>query len=241
MDRRTLLLAAGAALLAGCAGGRAREAVSGPTPVPRGTGVPAAPPAAPPAPSAPSSPPAPEPTGPLVSAGRAQQGPVEVRGGPGWVGLDAAYAYVNRTRNDCAQAAVATLLTTTGTWERPDRGGPDRQEQLVRSAPPDVLGGVWGSSPRLVRRMLGAGRTVSGLDGVRTALQQGEPVLVLLDLRPLGRGTGAHWTVVIGLDATHVQVTNLGGGLVRRDAFERAWSGLVPAVSGVARTGLVRA
>lgn len=229
MDRRTLLLAAGAALLAGCAGGRTREAVSGPTPVPTGTGVPVTPT------------PAAEPSGPPVSAGRARQGPVAVGGGPGWVGLPSAYAYANRTRNDCAQAAVATLLTTTGTWERPDRGGPDRQEQLMRTAPPDVLGGVWGSSPRLVRRMLGASRTVTGLEGVRAALSQGEPVLVLLDLRPLGRGTGAHWTVVVGLGDTHVQVTNLGGGLVRRDAFERAWSGLVPAVSGVARTGLVRA
>ncbi len=181
---------------------------------------------------------APAPSGPAVSAGRARQGEVAPAVAPGGVALDGVYAYVNRQVNDCAQAAVATALTTTGAWARP---GVDRQAELMAAAPPDVVGGVWGSSPRLVQRMLGAHTTVTGLDGVRSALEAGSPVLVLLDLGPLGRGRGAHWTVVVGLDDAHVQVTNLGGGLVERGAFERAWNGLVPRVAGMRALGFVPA
>jgi hypothetical protein len=225
VDRRTALTALVVVVLAGCGTQRARQAV--------------APSLSPSPPPAPTPQPAPALSGPAISAGRAAQGPVTVRGGPGWTGLPAAYAYANRSRNDCAQAAVATALTTDGTWARPDRGGADRQAQLFRTSPPDVLGGVWGSSPKLVQTMLGSTRSVRGLDEVQVALHQGEPVLVMLDLSPLGRGAGAHWTVVVAVSAEQVQVTNLGGGLVRRDLFERAWTGLVPSISGVAGVGLL--
>ncbi len=178
--------------------------------------------------------------GPLatpVSAGRSAQGRFVAQ----LPGAPAGYQYVNRTRNDCAQAAVATARTMIGDWAAPDDGGPDRQAQLQAEAPPDVAGGVWGSSPRLVQQMLGSTRTVSGFTGLQAALSNAQPVLVLLDLRPLGRGSGAHWTVVVGLSQDTVQVTNLGGGLVDRAAFAKAWRGLIPRVAGMASQGLLTA
>ncbi len=180
--------------------------------------------------------PSPVPTVPPVSAGRSEQGRFTAQLPGALVG----YQYVNRTRNDCAQAAVATARTMVGDWVAPP-GGPDRQAQLQAEAPPDVAGGVWGSSPRLVQQMLGSTRTVAGFEGLRAALSKGLPVVVLLDLGPLGRGSGAHWTVVTGLSAESVQVTNLGGGLVERAAFARAWRGLVPSVAGMASRGLLTA
>ncbi len=195
--------------------------------------VPSSPSASPVGPSPAPSTPSPVPP---VSAGRSEQGRFSAQ----LPGAVTGYQYVNRTRNDCAQAAVATARTMVGDWVAPP-GGPDRQAQLQTESPPDVAGGVWGSSPRLVQQMLGSTRTVSGFEGLHAVLSKGLPVVVLLDLGPLGRGSGAHWTVVTGLSADSVQVTNLGGGLVDRAAFARAWRGLVPSVAGMASRGLLTA
>ncbi len=176
------------------------------------------------------------PTAPPVTAGTSLQGRFVAQLPDALAG----YQYVNRTRNDCAQAAVATARTMVGDWVAPP-DGPDRQVQLQAEAPPDVAGGVWGSSPRLVQQMLGSTRTVAGFEGLSVALRKSLPVVVLLDLGPLGRGSGAHWTVVTGLSVDNVQVTNLGGGLVDRAAFARAWRGLVPSIAGMASRGLLTA
>ena len=165
-----------------------------------------------------------------------------------FVGLDAIFEYTNGDgtlcRTNCGQAAAATFLTHHGRL-RADAANAHRiMATLERQHPPNVLGGVFGTSRRCVARICAALgvplRQVSGEATLRASLARREPVIVMLGVSA-GRWwrfdlPGGHWMVAYACDASGVYLTNWGR--MSWVEFRCGWNALVPRLIGMRRRGL---
>lgn len=147
-----------------------------------------------------------------------------------YAGLARVFEYVNQdgrlTRWNCGQAAATTLLTHHGNPSASMR-------DIERDYPPDILGGWLGTSRRRVCQICKAHamplREVCGEAALRSCLQQGTPVIVMLAVpagKVLGREVpGGHWMVAYGFDDSSIYLTNWGS--MTWDAFRRGWRSLI--------------
>lgn len=117
------------------------------------------------------------------------------------------------TRNGCAQAAVGTLLDFWQLSEPP-------LDVIYRVFPPDTPFGLLGTSPSRLAAACRAHGLLAAAHAHRDAaeartflmgeLAAGRPVVVLLDLRHLGRRLPAgHYVVAYRADEDAVEVANM--------------------------------
>ena len=165
-----------------------------------------------------------------------------------FVGLGAIFEYTNGdgdlSRTNCGQAAAATFLTHYGRLPADVARAHHVMTFLERRHPPNVLGGVFGTSRRRVARICTVFgvplREVSGEAALRASLARGEPVIVMLGVSA-GRWwrfdlPGGHWMVAYACDANGVYLTNWGK--MSWDEFRHGWDALVPRLIGMRRRGL---
>lgn len=137
-------------------------------------------------------------------------------------------------RNGCAQAAVATLLAH---YDFPE----PRLRDLYARFPPDTPFRLLGTSPRRLAQALAAHglparqishrRAAPARAWLEAELAAGQPVVLLLDLRHLGRRLpGGHYVVAFACDEQEVHVTNMvRAGRHRGPQARVPWSELLPA------------
>ena len=165
-----------------------------------------------------------------------------------FVGLGAIFEYTNGDgtlcRTNCGQAAAATFLTHHGRLPAEAARARRVMTALERCHPPNVVGGVFGTSRRCVAGICAAFgvpvREVSGEATLRASLVRREPVIVMLGVSA-GRWwrfdlPGGHWMVAYACDAGSVYLTNWGK--MSWDEFRRGWGALVPRLIGMRRRGL---
>jgi hypothetical protein len=170
------------------------------------------------------------------------------QGAADFVGLGAIFEYTNDDgalcRTNCAQAAAATFLTQHGRLPADAADARRVMAALERCHPPNVLGGVFGSSRSCVARICAAFgvpvRAVCGEAALRASLVRHEPAIVMLGVSA-GRWwrfdlPGGHWMVAYACDAGGVYLTNWGK--MSWDEFRRGWGALVPRLIGMRRRGL---
>src|SRR4051794_2321308 len=124
--------------------------------------------------------------GPAVMASFVQPG-VDTDG-PGYRGRAEMFAFTNgdgcRPRTNCGQAACATFLTHHGRWPEATRGAARLMEEIEGRFPPDIFGGLCGTSRKQVTRTCRAfGLTLEVIGGeaaLREQLATGNPILVML-------------------------------------------------------------
>src|SRR5262249_43305200 len=144
------------------------------------------------------------------------------QGAADFVGLGAIFEYTNGDgalcRTNCGQAAAATFLTHYGRLAAEAAGARLVMAALERRHPPNVLGGLFGTSRRCVAGICAAFgvplRQVCGEAALRASLARGEPVIVMLGVSA-GRWRGyelpgGHWMVAYACDAGGVHLTNHG-------------------------------
>ena len=165
-----------------------------------------------------------------------------------FVGLGAIFEYTNGdgalTLSNCGQAAAATFLTHHGRLLADAAHASRVMAALERCHPPNVLGGLFGTSRRRVARICAAFgvplRAVCGEAALRASLVRREPVIVMLGVSA-GRWwrfelPGGHWMVAYACDAGGVYLTNWGK--MSWNEFRRGWSAVVPRLIGMRRRGL---
>jgi hypothetical protein len=171
-----------------------------------------------------------------------------VHGVSNFVGLKSIFEYTNGDgslcRTNCGQAAAATFLTHYGRLPADTAEAHRIMATLERCHPPNVLGGVFGTSRRRVARICSAFgvrvREVPGEAALRASLVRREPVIVMLGVSA-GRLwrfdlPGGHWMVAYACDADGVYLTNWGK--MGWDDFRHGWAGLVPRLIGMWGRGL---
>jgi hypothetical protein len=149
--------------------------------------------------------------------------------------------YTNRdsgglhTKTCCGQAAVYSVLKTVGSPRMTFKA-------FVRTYPPDVLGGTFGSSKELIRTMLWShghiSMPTSGESELRRELLNG-PVIVCLDINAAGNdGFGLHWVTVFGYTASRYYLSNWTTDSIQRYKFIAGWNtALTTLASGTSKTG----
>jgi hypothetical protein len=165
-----------------------------------------------------------------------------------YVGIGAIFEYTNGdgalTHSNCGQAAAATFLTHHGRLLADAAHASRVMAALERCHPPNVLGGLFGTSRRRVARICAAFgvpvRELTGEAALRASLARREPVIVMLGVSA-GRWwrfdlPGGHWMVAYACDAGGVYLTNWGK--MTWDEFRRGWDALVPHLIGMRRRGL---
>ena len=139
------------------------------------------------------------------------------------------------TKTCCGQAAVYSAIRTAGSPTMTFR-------TFVRTYPPDVLGGTFGSSKELIRRMLWShghiSTNASGESELRSQLLNG-PVIVCLDINAAGNdGFGLHWVTVFGYTASRYYLSNWTSSAIQRYKFIAGWdTALTTLASGTSKTG----
>src|SRR5262245_15565800 len=170
------------------------------------------------------------------------------QGAADFVGVDAIFEYTNDDgalcRTNCGQAAAATFLTHHGRLPADAARAGRIMAALERCHPPNVLGGLFGTSRRCVARICAdfgvPVHEVSGEAALRASLVRREPVIVMLGVSA-GKWwrfdlPGGHWMVAYACDAGGVYLTNWGK--MSWDEFRSGWGALVPALIGMRRRGL---
>jgi len=170
------------------------------------------------------------------------------QGAADFVGLGAIFEYTNGDgalcRTNCGQAAAATFLAHLGRLPADAVRAGGVMADLERRHPPNVLGGIFGTSRCCVARICAAFgvplHAVSGEAALRASLLRREPVIVMLGVSA-GRWwrfdlPGGHWMVAYACDAGGVYLTNWGK--MSWDEFRRGWDALVPRLIGMRRRGL---
>lgn len=154
-----------------------------------------------------------------------------------YCGLLSIFEYTNQdgtlTTWNCGQAAMATLLTHHGLLEADPGRAEAQMRQIEDDYPPNVLGGWFGTSRGRVEKALrNHGLPVAevrGEDALRAALEQRNPVAVMLGVPgPRWCGVqlpGGHWMIAYGFDERRVYLTNWGS--MSWDEFRRGWGSLV--------------
>jgi hypothetical protein len=165
-----------------------------------------------------------------------------------FAGLDSIFEYTNGDgtlcRTNCGQAAAATFLTHYGRLPAHPADPHRIMTTLERKHPPNVLGGVFGTSRRRVARICSSFgvpvREVPGEAALRASLIRRKPVIVMLGVSA-GRLwrfdlPGGHWMVAYACDTDGVYLTNWGK--MSWDEFRHGWGGLVPRLIGMWGRGL---
>lgn len=171
----------------------------------------------------------------------------------GYQGLTSLFGYINYDGRlcgtNCGLAASATLLTFLGKMPVTPTTIPGANPNMVTlesTYPPNILGGLAGTSRGRVERILDAfgseAMTVEGEDGMRQSLRAGRPVAVMLQVP----GTtiwgmtfpAGHWMVAYGYDDQNVYLTNWSLPGMPWDEFRKGWAQLFPWCINMDRQGL---
>ena len=166
----------------------------------------------------------------------------------GYEGLASIFEYVNDDgkcwRSNCGLAAAATMVTHHQL--SPLKADLALMAELERDFPPDIFGGHFGTSRTRVRHILRAYgcrlEVIASEAALRARLDLGRPVVVML---AVSQGKlfnrfdlpGGHWMVAYGYDQEFVYLTNWGK--MTWSEFNQGWNGIVPALIGMRRRGLV--
>jgi hypothetical protein len=168
-------------------------------------------------------------------------------------GLPGLFGYVNQDGRlcgtNCGLAASATLLTHFGKMEQAPTLEPatnPNMKTLEASFPPNILGGLAGTSRGRVERILDAygcdSVEIDGEEALRESLSAGQPVAVMLQVpgnQVLGIAMPAgHWMVAYSYDAEKVYLTNWNEDAMLWEEFRRGWSALFPWCINMQRKGL---
>lgn len=171
-----------------------------------------------------------------------------------YTGLTELFGYINADGDckgtNCGLAASATLLTYMGGMRATMTPSPLANPNLAvleSQFPPNILGGLAGTSRGRVERILDAfgyhTEEVAGEVALRAALQKSEPVAVMLQIpgkTVMGiQLPGGHWMVAYGYDAERIYLTNWHDFTMSWDEFRRGWSGWIPWCINMERKGLV--
>lgn len=142
------------------------------------------------------------------------------------------------TGNTCGQAAAATIITH---WQKTAQDAAFRRKLvsfLYNSYGPNNAFGLLGTSWQQVVNSIivpykMSWRKVSGESDLRTELNKGIPVIVMLDAERLRQkgygynrspvGISGHWVVVYGYDSGYYYVTNHNGNWIARADFLESW------------------
>lgn len=132
------------------------------------------------------------------------------------------YAAAQGTNNTCGPCALACVLDFYQIgWShipKANDGHPDNEafvrEVMKWSGAPDILFGVWGTSPMRMQESLAKaglrsnwyanGTESSTLHYIEQELRAGRPVIVLVDYGHLGKNFMLDWQVVFQMDANFV-------------------------------------
>jgi hypothetical protein len=151
------------------------------------------------------------------------------------------------TNRACGQAAIATILTYYGI--KPKDTGYSVINEVYSRYGPDIAWGILGTSwQQMGRALSGYGvpyNWYSGEAGLRNALNQSKPCIVMLDVGAIpeeGWGWGGHWVVAYGYDAYNIYLTNWNGDAQGYDdggkctwtAFRKAWTAQLARANGTA-------
>lgn len=169
-------------------------------------------------------------------------------------GLGQLFGYVNSdgrfAKTNCGLAASATLLTFLGQMKPQETSSPHRNPNMAlleETFPPNILGGLAGTSRGRVERILDAhgfqGLEVQGEDQLRRTVADGKPIAVMLQI-PGGTALGmtmpaGHWMVVYGWDEKQVYLTNWWEQSMTWDEFLQGWSKPLPWLINMNRKGLL--
>lgn len=172
---------------------------------------------------------------------------------PGYQGLPHLFGYDNhdgrKCGTNCGLAASATMLTFLGKMalEKTNHPFPNpNMSALESSFPPNILGGLAGTSRGRVERIMDAygSETVEvlGEKELRRSIQSGQPVAVMLKVpgntvwgmtMPAG-----HWMVAYGCDEKKIYLTNWDIDGMTWEEFRQGWSHLIPWCINMDRRGL---
>jgi hypothetical protein len=174
-------------------------------------------------------------------------------GTPRYTGLPALFGYVNQDgrlcETNCGLAASATLLTYFGKMQAAPTIEPEMNPNMLaleESFPPNILGGIAGTSRGRVERILDAygceALEVDGEEGLRQSLASGQPVAVMLQVegqKMLGMTMPAGpWMVAYSFDAERIYLTNWSDDAMTWEEFRAGWSALFPWCINMQRKGL---
>lgn len=150
---------------------------------------------------------------------------------------------------NCGLAASATLLTFLGKMPVGLTAAPNSNPNMAAlesTYPPNILGGLAGTSRGRVERILEAygciAKEVDGEENLRDSLRHGQPVAVMLQVPgqtvcgitfPAG-----HWMVAYGCDDQSIFLTNWDQGGMLWDDFRQRWSEIIPWCINMNRKGL---
>ena len=159
-------------------------------------------------------------------------------------GLGSIFQYTNDGAPNkdvaCGQAAIATILTHYGLKPR-DTGYTVINDVYKRYGPDNFFGTLGTSWQQMERALRGYGvpfNWYSGESGLRNALSQYKPCIIMLDVGAIpeeGWGWGGHWVVAYGYDKKYIYLTNWNGndgGKCTWAAFNKAWMGHLAQVNG---------
>lgn len=170
-----------------------------------------------------------------------------------YLGLPSLFGYDNHdgklVGTNCGLAASATLLTflgrmplelTTTPYANPNMAA------LESTYPPNILGGLAGTSRGRVERILEAygceAIEVDGEEALRQSLQAGKPVAVMLQVPGQSHWgmtfPAGHWMVAYGCDEQNIFLTNWDINGMTWDEFRQGWSEFFPWCIDMRKKGL---
>ncbi|MFT3878965.1 MAG: hypothetical protein QM703_04810 [Gemmatales bacterium] len=171
----------------------------------------------------------------------------------GYQGLPYLFGYVNgdgrKCGTNCGLAASATMLTFLGKMAVESTTGSHSSRnmaELESTFPPNILGGLAGTSRGRVERILDAHGAelveILGEEELRRSLHAGQPVAVMLKVpgntvwgmtMPAG-----HWMVAYGCDEKKIYLTNWDIDGMTWEEFREGWAHLIPWCINMDRRGL---
>lgn len=151
---------------------------------------------------------------------------------------------------NCGLAASATLLTFLGKMPAAATSTPHANPNMLAletSFPPNILGGLAGTSRGRVERILEAHGTdaieIDGEEALRYAVRNAQPVAVMLQVpgkTMMGiTWPAGHWMVVYGYDCAKVYLSNWDIEGMPWEQFRQGWSQLFPWCINMNRKGLL--
>lgn len=142
------------------------------------------------------------------------------------------FEFVNDNSYDCGQAAACTILASHGLIEAKQ----DALAEIENAYPPDVMGGLWGTSSKRVKQILEVkGLRVQQLETpfeIYNAVKNGQPVVCLLGFKWSG-----HWVVATEVIGKFIHLSNYGDATI--EDFHKMISGWIPRIIGFNGRGYI--